>query len=328
MGQISERACGGHEREMLKIGIVGLGHWGPKYLRLFNERQDVGITQCCDTDTNKLAAVATNYHNIGVTTDYKELLARDVDAVIIATPAATHYQIAKECLLAGKHVLVEKPLALSKEGCQVLINIAQKDQTVLLTGHTYLYNPTIRYIKSHVDNLYFISANRTHLGLVRDDVDCIWDLAPHDVSIANFILDAEPLNGTVVKGYYLSKTRCDVAFITLTYPNNVLCNIVVGWLNATKVRTIEFVGEKERIVFDDLNLLESVKIYKRGLHLVDDKISLRDGNIISPEIKHKEPLKEQVADFLKCIDTGQKPISDGEVGLKVVKALECLKEVV
>ena len=327
MGQVSERACGGNEREMLKIGLVGIGHWGLNYLRTISEMRDVAITQCCDMDTNKLAAVATNYPGISVTTSYKELLARDVDAVIVATPASSHYQIAKESLLVGKHVLVEKPLALSEEECRILMRIAEKYPTVLLTGHTYLYNPTIQYIKGHVDSLYFISANRTHLGLVRDDVDCIWDLAPHDVSIANFILDAEPLNGTVVKGYYLSKTRCDVAFITLTYPDNVLCNIVVGWLNATKVRTIEFVGEKERIVFDDLNLLESVKIYKRGVHLVDDRISLRDGDIISPEIKHKEPLKAQVADFLKCIDTGEKPISDGEVGLKVVKALEGLEEV-
>ena len=292
---------------MLNVNLVGLGHWGQNYKKLLAS-YDVSLNLI-----DPLKGIIERK--------------REPDATIIATPASTHYQIAKEYLEKGVDVLVEKPLALSSEECNELIKLAKENQNILMVGHTYLYNPAIRYIKEHVGNLYFILANRTHLGLVREDVDCIWDLAPHDVSIANYILNAEPLNGSVVKGYYLSPKRCDIAFITLKYPQNVLCNITVGWLSATKVRTVEFVGESERTVFDDLNSLERVKIYKRGVHLVDDKISLRDRDIVSPNIKYYEPLRLQVDDFLDSVRTRKQPLANGETGLKVVKAIENLKEV-
>lgn len=293
---------------MLNVDLVGLGHWGWNYKKLLSLYDNISL-------------------NILDPPKGLSGKKRKVDATIIATPPNTHYKIAKKYLENGADVLVEKPLALSSEECRELIKVAKEHQSVLLVGHTYLYNPAIQYIKEYANNLYFILANRTHLGLVREDVDCIWDLAPHDISIANYVLNAEPLNGSVVKGHYLSKERCDIAFITLKYPKNVLCNIIVGWLNATKVRTMEFVGENERVVFDDLNPLEKVKIYKKGVHLVDAKISLRDGDIISPDIRYIEPLKHQVDDFLRCIKTREEPLSNGEVGLKVVKALENLKEV-
>lgn len=292
---------------MLKVDLVGLGHWGQKYKKLLAS-YDVSLNLI---DPPK-----------GITEKKRES-----DAAIIATPASTHYQIAKEYLEKGKDILVEKPLALSLKESEKLIRLAKEHQSILMVGHTYLYNPAIQYIKEHVGDLYFILANRTHLGLVRGDVDCIWDLAPHDISIANYILNAEPLNGSVVKGYYLSSKRCDIGFITLKYPKNVLCNITVGWLSATKVRTVEFVGENERTVFDDLNPLERVKIYKRGVHLMDDKISLRDGEIVSPNIKYYEPLRLQIDDFLNSVRTRKQPLANGEAGLKVVRAIENLKEV-
>lgn len=308
----------------IDIGIIGLGYWGQRYVRICNELEDVNLCSCCDRHTvNAIPSGA------GFTTNYNDMI-ENVEAAVISTPASTHYEIAERFLRKGIDILVEKPLALSTYECKTLINLAKQHQSVLAVGHTYLYNPAIRFIKKHITDkggLYFITANRTHLGLVRDDVDCIWDLAPHDISIANYILDSEPISGHVTKGFYLSKERCDIAFITLFYPDNALCNITVGWLNANKVRKIEFVSAKERIVFDDLDLLEKVKIYKKGVEIVDDRISLRDGEIISPNIKYEEPLKLQLYDFLNAIKTREEPVSNGQVGFKVVKAIEKLKDV-
>ncbi|MBU0778345.1 Gfo/Idh/MocA family oxidoreductase [Patescibacteria group bacterium] len=293
----------------MKIDIVGVGYWGLNYKKLLSS-YDIKLN---------LIDPPKGMFNTNLTSP---------DAAVITTPASTHFKIAKEYLKKGIDVLVEKPLALSSAECEELIDIAKEHESILMVGHTYLYNPAIRYIKEHTDinnNIYFILANRTSLGPVRRDVDCIWDLAPHDISIINYILDAEPVEGHVTKGYYLSREICDIAFITLMYPGNVLCNITVGWLNANKVRRLEFVSEKERIVFDDIDPLEKVKIYHKGAEIIDDKISMRDGEIISPNIRYDEPLKLQINDFFNSIKTRQEPLSDGLTGLRVTNAIENLK---
>jgi len=296
---------------MINLDLVGLGYWGRNYRRLL-----------------------LNYDcTLNLIDPKKGLYGKEsqkTNAAIIASPASTHYGIAKMYLEQGIDILVEKPLALSSIECRNLIALAKRYQSVLMVGHTYLYNPAVRYIKEHIEiynDIYFILANRTNLGPIRDDVNCIWDLAPHDISMINFILDLDPTRGYVTKGYYLSQERCDIAFITLFYPKNILCNITVGWLNANKVRRMEFVGAKERIVFDDIDPLEKVKIYKKGAEIVDDRISLRDGEVVSPDIKFEEPLKLQLDAFFNAIKTRDEPLSNGEKALKVVEVIERLKEV-
>lgn len=294
----------------MDIDIVGLGYWGTNYKKL-------------------LASYDVILNLIDPPKGLFSKSSKPPEAAIIATPASTHFKIAKEYLEKGIDVLVEKPLALTSAECMELINLAKQNHSILMVGHTYLYNPAIRYIKKHTSinsNIYFILANRTNLGPVRSDVDCIWDLAPHDISIINYIFEAEPVGGHVTRGYYLSRERCDIAFITLFYPGNVLCNLTVGWLNANKVRRMEFVSEKERVVFDDIDPLEKVKIYHKGAEIKNDRISLRDGEIISPDIKYEEPLKLQLDDFFRSIRSRKEPLSSGLVGLKVVRVIENLKE--
>jgi len=292
----------------MEIDLIGLGYWGMKYKQL-------------------LLSYDIKPNIIDPAKGFFSKRSSSPDAAIITTPASTHFRIARDYLNMGTDVLVEKPLALSTSECKELMDIAECNKCILMVGHTYLYNPVVRYIKEHADigNIHFILANRTNLGPVRTDVDCIWDLAPHDISIINYILNTEPLSGYVTKGFYLTKERCDIAFITLFYPGNVLCNITVGWLNANKVRRMEFVSEKERIVFDDIDPLEKVKIYQKGVEIIDDRISLRDGDIISHDIKYEEPLKLQLDDFFNAINKRKEPVSNGSTGLKVAKAIEMLK---
>lgn len=323
---------------MIKIGVIGCGHWGINYIRDFNKLRISVVTKCCDIKKENLDLIKELYQNINLTTDYKDILKdTSIDAVVVATPASTHYKIVKDCLEYGKNVIAEKPLTLIPKESQELIDLSVKKNKVLMVGHTFLYNPGIIKLKEYIKNgelgrIYYMNATRTHLGLIREDVNAVWDLAPHDVSIFNFLTDKLPVSVNATGGCYLKEGREDAAFINLTYPNGIIANIYVSWADSNKERTVKVVGSKARVVFNDIDHLEMLKVYKKGIvneRKFDDygefKLSIRDGDILSPKVEIVEPLKEMCKHFIDCIINKKKPLSDGVNGHEVVRVMAAIE---
>ena len=322
----------------LKIGLIGCGYWGPNYVRIFHFMPSVEVVGCSDLDGEKLSRLKHQFPNIGTTQDYLNLL-RDptVDAVIVSTQATTHHEIVKKCLEAGKHVLVEKPLTMRVKDGQEIIDLAAKKKRILMVGHTFLYNPAVRKMKECIDKgllgkIYYLSATRTHLGLIRKDVNAIWDLAPHDVSIFSYLLGKMPLQVCAVGGSYLKEGAEDAAFINLIYPDGILGNIHVSWVDSNKVRQVSVIGSQARIVFDDLNNLEKVRIYEKGISMDrpydsfgEFQLLLRDGDIISPKVDTHEPLRKVCEEFAEGILHGKPILSDGINGLETVRIMETIE---
>ncbi len=319
---------------MIRMGIIGLGHWGPNYLRNFRAMENVEVGWCCDLLDENLSK-AREFPEMLVTKNYEEVLNdRSTGAVVVATPATTHYKIVKESLNAGKDVLAEKPLTLEPTEALELCELAEEQKRILMVGHTFIYNPGIRKVKEIIDEgelgqIYYLNATRTHLGLIRDDVNAIWDLAPHDISIANYLLGETPVGVNAVGACYLREGREDVGFINLIYPNKVIANIHASWADSNKERTVRVVGSKARVVFNDLDNLERVKIYKKGIRVsekYDDfggfQLNLRDGDIISPVLKLYEPLSKMCSHFVGCVESRERPITDGYSGYEVVKVMK------
>ncbi|MBT6050733.1 MAG: Gfo/Idh/MocA family oxidoreductase [Candidatus Scalindua sp.] len=321
---------------MIRIGIIGCGYWGINYVRVFSELPDVTVSRVCDTSDERLLKMHRKFPYVFPTKLMDELLADDeVDAVVVATEASTHYDITKACLLNNKHVLVEKPMTTSVEEGEDLVRLAEEKNLKLMVGHTFLYNPAIRKMKEYltdddIGSIYYLKATRTHLGLIRKDVNAIWDLAPHDISIFSFLLDAQPLWVSAIGGNFLNG-RPDVGFLTLGYPQNILGHIHVSWINSNKVREISVVGSNKRIVFDDLNSMESVRIFEKGAAMTGEtdsfgefKLQLRDGDILSPSINTSEPLKNQCSHFVSCVANDHSPLTNGTNGLDVVRVMEAI----
>ncbi|OGW84238.1 MAG: hypothetical protein A2Z83_08130 [Omnitrophica bacterium GWA2_52_8] len=271
--------------------------------------------------------------------DFSELLTDDkLDALIIAVPATLHYQLTKLALNAGKHVLVEKPLALQTGEAEELVRLAEQSGKTLMVGHTFLYNPAVRKMKDHVDRgtlgkIYYMQAARTHLGLIRTDVSAVWDLAPHDISIFNYLLGKQPLRVSAVGMAHLNPKFEDVAFLSLVYPDQILGNVHISWVDSNKQRQVAIIGSKARIFFDDLNLLERLRIFEKGVSLDrpyesfgEFQLLLRDGDIISPKIDPEEPLRNVCLEFVRCIRTGEKPLADGQNGLELVRAMTAVQQ--
>lgn len=319
---------------MVKIGVIGCGYWGPNLIRNFNQLQESEVTAICDLDREKLNKMKKLYPEILMTEEHAEVLqSPEIDAVVVSTQASTHYRIIKDALLANKDVLSEKPLTILREEAEELIELARERNRILMVSHTFLYNPVIRRMKDYIDDgslgkIYYLNATRTHLGLIREDVNAVWDLAAHDISIFSFLLEMQPKMVSAVGGSYLKKDRIDVAFITLIYPNGIIGNIHVGWIDSNKVREIVVVGSKRRLFFDDLNGLEPLRVYEKGITVErpysdfgEFRLLLRDGDIISPKIESGEPLKMECQHFINCIKTRRPPLTDGINGLNVVKVL-------
>jgi predicted dehydrogenase len=330
---------GTQEDIMVGIGIIGCGHWGPNYIRNFNEIPDSNVLWCCDIDSSRLESIKQRFPNIRVTTQYEDILNDGyVNAVVVATPASTHYQITKACLLSGKHVLVEKPMTTSVESAEHLIQIAEECQRVLMVGHIFLFNSGIRKMKEYITSgdfgeIYYLYSTRTNLGPVRHDVNVVWDLAPHDVSIFGYLLDKLPLRVSATGVKALKNDNHDVAFITLIYPNGIVANIHVSWLDPNKVRELAVVGSKKRIVFNDLNNQDIIRIFEKGIAPISQpnnygdflRISVRDGDIISPKIDISEPLRNQCQHFLDCILNNHSPLTDVRNGRDIVKILSAIQ---
>jgi predicted dehydrogenase len=319
----------------LRIALVGYGHWGPNYARICSELPETELVAICEMDSRRLQRAKERYPHLHAYTDVRELVKNNgVDALIISTPASTHYELARTFLESGRHILLEKPMALEVEQCEYLNDLAEKKKKVLMVGHTFLYNSSIRKMKEVVrcpefGRVYYLHATRTNLGPIRQDVNALWDLAPHDVSIFNFLLDQRPLWASAIGSRVLKNSNDDVAFLTLGYSDGVIANIHVSWADPDKVREVVAVGSHRRVVCNDLNTLESVRIFEKGVSRGDAapetygefRLLVRDGDILSPKVVASEPLKEQLIDFVSSIRDQRQPISDAAVGTQVVRAL-------
>jgi predicted dehydrogenase len=325
---------------MINIGVVGCGYWGPKHIRVCHELERAKLTTVCDLDEHKLQQVRVQYPDIETTTNFKHLLQNSTDAVVIATPVSTHYQLAKEALLNNKHVLIEKPITATSREASELIELAEKRNLVLMVGHTYEYHPAVEYLRKIINNgdlgdIYSIDSARLNLGLFRPDVNVLWDLAPHDISIMNTLMNEEPIAVSAQGAHHIGSSVYDIAYIEIMFASGTIGHIHVSWLHPRKIRQITIVGSKKMAVYDDVSETEKVLIYDKGLSIPEDgngnngnnKFSAwppnyRYGDVVIPFISNAEPLKLECSHFINCITKGTKPRSDGWSGLKVTSILE------
>ena len=320
---------------MVTVGVIGCGYWGPNLIRNFVNLEDSQVKTCSDLLENRLAHMKRLYPSISTTTNFKEIIEDpDIEAVVIATPVSSHYPIAKEAIDAGKHVFVEKPLAHSVEKGAELVRLAREKGLILMVGHTFVYTAAVNKIKDliwadELGEIFYISTSRVNLGIFQEDINVVWDLAPHDISIMNYILKSRPISVSAVGHSYIQPDIEDVAFLTLRYPNSVLANIQVSWLNPNKIRKTTVVGSKKMLVYDDVSSLEKIRIYDKGVTVTphydtfgEFQLSYRYGDISIPRLDDAEPLKIECQHFVDCIEKGEEPRSSGVHGLEVLLALD------
>ncbi|HVU16775.1 MAG TPA: Gfo/Idh/MocA family oxidoreductase [Candidatus Didemnitutus sp.] len=318
----------------VRVGVIGFGQWGPNHVRNFSQQDGCEVIRVCDASEARLQAAARFQRGVALTKDPADIIqAKDIDAVVVATPTSTHHALVKAALEAGKDVLCEKPLARTAAECRELADLAVAKGRILMVGHVFLYNSGVLHLKTDLDRgelgrIYYIDAVRTNLGPVRQDVGAIYDLASHDISIFNFLLGAQPLEVSATGNCVLQKDLEDVGFITLFYPGNVVCHIHVSWLNPRKVRQFTIVGAHKMAVWDDMNNLEPIRYYDKGVtadhysSFGEFHMILRDGQITIPKVKMYEPLQKQDAEFIAAIRSRRPPLADARVGLAVVQAME------
>lgn len=326
-------------KDQLGIAIIGCGYWGGNYVRLFSELPETDVIAVCDQRSEALDKIGKRFPHIALVKSVDELLTMPgIDAVVICTHADSHYAVARQCLEAGKHILLEKPMTTRVEDAVALIEMAEARRLTLMVGHIYLYNAGIRRLKQYVDDasigqLYYLYSQRTNLGPIRGDVNAIWDLAPHDVSIMNYLMNKMPTWVSAVGHSALGNSREDVGFIQLGYGSTIVGNIHVSWVDPNKVRQTVVVGSEQRVVFDDLNPQEPVRIFEKGITVhaheptnFGEQYAIRNGNIISPSVGLSEPLREQGLHFIDCVRNGKTPLSDGHNGLEVVRVMTAITE--
>lgn len=312
---------------MINLAVLGVGYWGPNLLRNFYQLDDVVVTAVCDKDTARLRHIHRTYPKLQLTEDYGEVLNNpNIDAVVVALPAKLHYEVAMEALNSGKHVLVEKPLALSREECLRLIRMAEENDRVLMVGHTFEYNAAVNLLKQEIQKgtlgeICYINSQRLNLGKIRQDVNVMWNLAPHDISMILYILQQEPLAVSARGASYIQNGIEDVVFIDLVFQNDVRAHIHVSWLDPVKVRRMTVVGSRRMAVYDDMEQ-NKIRIYDEGIDKSDGKFDYRRGGILVPNIDPREPLNVECAHFIQCIVNHQRPRTDGYDGLRVTRVLE------
>jgi len=309
---------------MISLGVIGVGRWGPNILRNFVSMEGVDVHMVCDTDSSRLLQIKKRFPQIKTATESSDILENNkLDCIVISTPTSTHFTLAQKSLESGHHVFVEKPLASSTPECQQLIETAEKKNRILFVGHTFKYNAGIRAAKEYIDRgelgkIYLIDANRTNMGPIRYDVNALWDLASHDISIFSYWLNENPQSVTARGGCYLNKDIEDVVYATFEYKNGIVAHVHASWLNPRKVRQITVVGEKKMLVWDDMNLSEPIRIYNKGFDkdegyqdsFTDFRLSIREGEVVIPSIKLNEPLLAECEHFIASVKTGAQPLTD------------------
>lgn len=325
--------------EQLGIAVVGAGYWGPNLVRNFAASDDWNLVAVCDLDLERAARVAKGHPSVLVTSSLDEVLARDdVHAVAIATPARTHQAVALRAMHAGKHVLVEKPLADSVECGRMMVETARAHGLVLMTDHTYCYTPAVMKIRELVQDgtlgeILFIDSVRINLGLIQPDVDVVWDLAPHDLSVLDFVLGGlAPLGVSAHGADPIGAGKACVGHLHLPLANGALAHIHVNWMSPTKIRQMVIGGSQRTLVWDDLNLVQRVSVFDRGVELIDQpddgeesaarRVAYRTGDTWSPALKEREALGAMVEEFAASIRAGRAPVTSGDSGLRILRVLE------
>lgn len=315
----------------LRIAVVGAGYWGPNLVRNISEAPGAEIVAVADLSADRLAGIRKRYPAVRVTTDHREILSdASIDAVCLATPISTHRPLAEEAFAAGKHVLVEKPLAGSVADAEAVVRAAERAGRTLMVGHTFVYNPAVTAVRELLERtalgrVQYIDSQRVNLGLHQFDFNVLWDLGPHDVSITLYWLGEEPQWVQCTGGSFVQPGIEDVVFLTIGFPSGAIAHAHLSWLAPGKMRVMTVIGSQKMAVYDDLQAAEKVKVYDHGVdELSSEELrrSYRAGDIHSPRIAVTEALQVEMRHFIDCIRSGKRPLSDGEAGLRVVRVLE------
>ncbi len=318
----------------VRVGVIGCGYWGPKLARNFHELPAAELVAIADLDATRRSNMAERYPAATVLANHSDLLALELDAVAIATPVSSHHDLGLDALTAGKHVLIEKPLAASTAEADALIAAADAAKRTLMVGHTFEYNPAVEELRRLVRSgdlgqLYYVNATRVNLGIFQPDINVLWDLAAHDLSILLFVLGSMPTSVRAHGASYVQRGIEDVAWLTLDFPGGVTAHVHTSWLDPCKIRRVTVVGNRKMVVYDDVAALDKLTIYDRGVECPpytdsygEFQLSYRYGDVYTPRLNWIEPLKRECHHFLDCVRTSTRPRSDGEVGRRVVRILE------
>jgi predicted dehydrogenase len=319
--------------DLVRVGVIGYGYWGPNVVRNLYGLENCQLVAICDKNPAGLRRARQAHPAVELTTDPAELLtSAQIDAIAVVTPVWTHFELAKSALQNGKHVFVEKPFTSTTHQAEELIELADRNKLKIMVDHTFLFSGAVRKIRQLLDDgtlgaLYYYDSTRVNLGLFQHDVNVVWDLAPHDLSIMDYLIREKPEAVVTTGGRHLNGLA-DVAYITVYFPGNVIAHVNVNWLSPVKVRTTLIGGEKKMLVWNDLEADEKIKVYDKGVQLTNGQgvyellVSYRSGDVWAPRIEQSEALKVELNYFLDCVVNDQQPINDGAAGLRVVKMLE------
>jgi predicted dehydrogenase len=319
----------------VKVGVIGCGYWGPNLIRNFHKIEDCEMAMVADLNPERLKSMKASYPGLKVTSNHEELLTDpSIDAVAIATPVSTHYELAKQALLEGKHVLIEKPLTATVAEGEELVDLAEEKGKKLMVDHTFIYCGPVRKVaelinQGELGDIYYFDSVRVNLGLFRHDVNVIWDLAPHDFSIMDHLLGKTPVSLTAIGANHIGypETHENIAYVAVNFDNHVLAHFHLNWLTPVKIRRTLVGGSKKMVIYDHLDPDNQVKVFDKGVDIENREdihktlIQYRTGDMYAPKIAQTEPLEEMARHFLDCIKTGKQPLTDGEAGLRVVKLL-------
>lgn len=318
----------------VRIALIGCGYWGPNLARNFTQVEHGELVLCADLDDKALARLQRQFPQVEMTTDVMAVLARpDIDAIALATPARTHAALALHALAAGKHLFVEKPLAMNTTDAQAMVAAAGAQQRILMVGHIFEYHPAVRYIKALLESgelgdLYYLYSTRVNLGRVQTDINALWSIAPHDVSIMLYLVGELPAQVTARGQSFLNGTVEDVVFVTLEFGSGVLGHVHASWLDPSKTRQLTVVGSRKMVVYDDVAAEGKVKIYDKGVYRKDEagygefQYKVHSGDIMMPRLEMAEPLRLECQHFVDCVRSGNQPLTDGTNGLHVVRVLQ------
>jgi predicted dehydrogenase len=322
----------------MRVAVIGAGYWGPNLIRNFLALDEIDGVVACDVDAGRLERMRKAFYGIETSESPADVVERpDIDIVVIATPVATHFELAKRALTAGKHCFIEKPMTASSHEAEELIELAEKKNLKLLVDHTFIYTGAVRKMKElimagRLGEIYYFDSVRVNLGLFQHDVNVIWDLAPHDLSIADYLLEKRPIAVSAIGSCHVGNGLEDIAYLTLRFENNLIAHFHVNWLAPMKIRRTLIGGTKSMIVYDDTEASEKVKIYDKGIDVTtpegvyDTLVQYRTGDMLSPKLDQTEALAEATRHFVDCILDDKTPITDGHAGLNVVRVLEASGE--
>ena len=322
---------------MIKFGVVGYGYWGPNIVRNLDQLEETEVLMVCDKSPASRRRVQKAHPNVHITADPQEIMTSStIDAVAVVTPVWTHYELAKAALENGKHVFVEKPFTSNSAQAEELIELAARKNLKIMVDHTFLFTGAMRKIKQLLQEgmlgkLYYYDSTRVNLGLFQHDCNVIWDLAPHDLSIIDYLVEEAP-EAVAATGRAHLNGHEDIAFVTIYYPNNVIAHINMNWLSPVKVRTTLIGGEKKMLVWDDVEMDEKIRVYDKGVDVTTQEglynllVNYRSGDMWAPKVEQVEALRSELAYFARCIKQDEAPSNDGAAGLRVVRMLEAANE--